>query len=181
MPAALFMALTRSVVRASAAQTRGPSEGIDLANRLLCADARGGMFVTLFYGLLQHATGTFTYVNAGHDPALWYRADRDKLVPLSRTAVALGIFPDEPFDQQAIRLGPGDWLLLYTDGLTDASDADGNRFGMERVQSVLLPHRNAGPADLLTALEGAVERFAGDTPAFDDIALLLLKREGIAA
>ena len=181
MPAALFMALTRSVVRASAAQTRGPSECIALANRLLCADARGGMFVTLFYGLLQPATRDFSYVNAGHDPALWYRADRDDLVPLSRTGPALGIFPDEPFDQQAIRLAPGDWVLLYTDGLTDASDAGDNHFGIERVQRELLSHRHADLADLLPALEQAVAHFAGDTPAFDDIALLLLKCEDLAS
>jgi hypothetical protein len=179
MPAALFMALTRSIVRASAAQAHGPSESMALANRLLSADAHSGMFVTLFYGLLQPETGAFTYVSAGHDPALWYRAGRDDLQSLSRTGAALGIFPDELFDQQAIRLNPGDWVLLYTDGLTDASNTDGNRFGLERVQRVLLSHRHAGAAELVVALEHAVARFAGDAPAFDDIALLVLKREGI--
>jgi serine phosphatase RsbU (regulator of sigma subunit)/DNA-binding NarL/FixJ family response regulator len=179
MPAALFMALTRSVVRASAAQADGPSEGMVLANRLLCADARGGMFVTLFYGLLQPTTGTFSYANAGHNPPLWYRADQDDLLPLSPTGMALALMPDASFDQHAVRLGPGDWVLLYTDGLTDACDAAGNRFGKERMERLLLSHRHADAAELLATLEHAVERFAADMPAFDDIALLLLKHEGI--
>jgi sigma-B regulation protein RsbU (phosphoserine phosphatase) len=180
MPAALFMALTRSVVRASTAQSRGLYEGIALANRLLCADARDAMFVTLFYGLLQPATGAFSYVNAGHNPPLWYRADQDDLLPLRPTGVALGLMPEATFEEQAIRLSPRDWVLLYTDGLTDASDVAGNRFGMERVQGVLLSHRQAAPAELLAALEQAVACFVGDAPASDDIALLLLKHEDTA-
>jgi len=94
--------------------------------------------------------------------------------------MALGIMPDAPFEQQAIRLSPGDWVLLYTDGLTDASDVDDNRFGIEGVQRVLLSHRHAAAADLLAALEHAIDRFAGGGPAFDDIALLVLKHEEIA-
>ena len=179
MPAALFMALTRSVVRASTVQTVAPRDGMALANRVLCADTHDGMFVTLFYGLLQPTTGVFSYVNAGHNSPLWYCAEKNALVPLSPTGMALGILPDAAFDQQTVRLGPGDWVLLYTDGLTDASDAGDNRFGMERVQGVLLPHRHGAAAELLAALEQAVDRFAGDTPPFDDIALLLLRREEI--
>jgi serine phosphatase RsbU (regulator of sigma subunit) len=181
MPAALFMALTRSIVRASTVQTAGPRDGLALANRVLCADTHDGMFVTLFYGLLQPITGAFSYVNAGHNPPLWYCADKDALVPLRPTGMALGILPDATFDQQTVRLGPGDWILLYTDGLTDASDASTNRFGIERVQRVLLPHRYGAAAELLAALEQAVDRFAGDTPPFDDIALVLLRREEITA
>jgi sigma-B regulation protein RsbU (phosphoserine phosphatase) len=181
MAAALFMALTRSVVRASTVQAAGPRDGLALANRVLCADTHDGMFVTLFYGLLQPTTGAFSYVNAGHNPPLWYCAEKNALVPLSPTGMALGILPDAAFDQQTLRLGPGDWILLYTDGLTDASDASDNRFGIERVQRVLLPHRYGAAAELLAALEQAVDRFAGDTPPFDDIALLLLRREEITA
>jgi len=177
MPAALFMALTRSVVRASTTQAERPGEGIALANRLLCADAQGGMFVTLFYGLLQPTTGAFSYVNAGHNPPLWYRADKDDLLPLTRTGMALGVLPDASFDQHEISLAPGDWVLLYTDGLTDASDADSDRFGIDRVQRVLLQHRHASAAEIVAALESAVVGFAADAPAFDDIALLLLKNQ----
>jgi serine phosphatase RsbU (regulator of sigma subunit) len=181
MPAALFMALTRSVVRASTVQTVGLADDLVLANRLLCADAHDGMFVTLFYGLLHPTTGVFSYVNAGHNPPLWYCAEKDGLVPLGPTGMALGLMPDAAFEQQTIRLDPGDWVLLYTDGLTDASDASANRFEIERVQRVLLPHRHGAAAELLAALEQAVDRFAGDTPPFDDIALLLLRREEITA
>lgn len=177
MAAALFMALTRSVVRASTAQVERPEEGIALANRLLCADAQGGMFVTLFYGLLQPTTGAFAYVNAGHNPPLWYRADKDDLLPLTRTGMALGVLPDAPFDQHEVSLGRGDWVLLYTDGLTDVCDAAGSRFGSERVHRVLLLHRHASAAEMVAALESAVVAFAADAPAFDDIALLLLKNQ----
>jgi sigma-B regulation protein RsbU (phosphoserine phosphatase) len=175
MPAALFMATTRSVVRASVARAAWPSEGIALANRLICADAAGGMFVTLFYGLLHPATGVLAYVNAGHNPPLWYRASRDLLVPLERTGMALGVLEDAPLDQRAVRLGAGDWVLLYTDGLTDAVDARSDRFGLGRAQQVLLEHRHAPASEIVAALQSAVDRFTGQAPPFDDMAMVVAR------
>jgi serine phosphatase RsbU (regulator of sigma subunit) len=109
MPAALFMALTRSIVRASVDRAPSPADGIAHANRLICADSTRGMFVTLFYALLNPATGEMTYVNAGHNPPLLCRADQDQLTPLARTGMALGVVEDTPFEQHTLRLNP--WRL----------------------------------------------------------------------
>jgi hypothetical protein len=94
MAAAIFMALTRSTVRASLAGAASPAEGIARANRLICADAADGMFVTLFYAQLDPATGRLTYVNAGHDPAILCADSRDRCAILERAGLVLGVAED---------------------------------------------------------------------------------------
>ena len=176
MPAALFMALTRSTVRASVGHAPTPADGIALVNRLICADSTGGMFVTLFHALLNPTTGEFTYVNAGHNPPLLCRAGQDQLAALTRTGMALGVFEDTPFEQHTLRLNPGDFILLYTDGVTEATDTHLQDFGMERLQRVILDHRHAPAADVVAALEQAIADFAGSAAPFDDIAMVVVKR-----
>jgi len=176
MPAALFMALTRSIVRASMGRAPSPADGIAHANRLICADSTRGMFVTLFYGLLDPATGEFTYVNAGHNPPLLCRrGDQGEPMPLARTGMVLGVFEDAAFGQHTLHLNPGDLVLLYTDGVTDALDAQGQDFGMERLQRVLLEHQDTPASDMVTALEEAITDFAGSAAPFDDMAIMVLK------
>jgi sigma-B regulation protein RsbU (phosphoserine phosphatase) len=175
MPAALFMALTRSIVRASVGHAPSPADGIARANRLICADSTGGMFVTLFYALLNPEAGEITYVNAGHNPPLLYRAEQDRLVELTRTGMALGVVADSPFEQRTVHLDPGDFVLLYTDGVTDATDAHLQDFGMERLRRVILEHRHAPATDVVAALEQAIGDFAGSTAPFDDTAVVVMK------
>ena len=131
MAAAIFMALTRSTVRASLAGAPSPAEGIARANRLICADAAGGMFVTLFYAELDPLTGQLTYVNAGHDPAILCADAQDRCTILERTGLVLGVDADAVYTQRTVQLEPGDCVLLYTDGVTDAAlDASPDeRFG----------------------------------------------------
>jgi len=175
MPAALFMALTRSIVRASMGHAPSPADGIARANRLICADSAGGMFVTLFYALLNPEAGEITYVNAGHNPPLLYRTEQDQLTKLTRTGMALGVVADSSFRQRTVHLNPGDFVLLYTDGVTDATDAHLRDFGMERLQRVILDHRHAPAADVVAALEQAIGDFSGSTAPFDDVAIVVTK------
>ncbi len=175
MPAALFMALTRSMVRASVGRASSPADGISHANRLICADATRGMFVTLFYALLNSVTGEITYVNAGHNPPLLYRADQDQLTKLTRTGMALGVIADSPFEERTLHLNPGDFILLYTDGVTDATDAHEHDFGIERLERVALDYRGAPAEGIVAALEQAVGDFAGSTAPFDDMAIVVAK------
>ena len=178
MPAALFMTLTRSLVRASLADSASPAAGIASANRLLCADASRGMFVTLFYLALDAATGELTYVNAGHNPPILYRPGAAEMEALTRTGMLLGIEPAATYEEGTTRLAPGDLLLLYTDGVTEAVDPAGEMFGEERLRALI---RRGGdrPADeLLDRLTEAVRDFTVEAAPFDDIALVLLKRCG---
>jgi serine phosphatase RsbU (regulator of sigma subunit) len=176
MPAALFMVLARSIVRASLDRAPSPADGITHANRLICADASEGMFVTLFYALLDPAAGEITYVNAGHNPPLLYRSDREQLEQLESTGTVLGVIADASFEQRSARLQPGDFVVLYTDGVTDATDAQERGFGMERLQRVILDTRGGSGADIVAALEEAIDDFAGPGDPFDDIAVMVAKR-----
>ncbi len=179
MPAALFMALSRSIVRASVGHTDSLAHGVARANQLICADATGGMFVTLFCAHLCPGSGEVTYVNAGHNPPLLYRravSPKGPLRSLSRTGMALGVLADVPLQHRTVRLAPGEFLLLYTDGVIDAMDSQGQPFGMVRLQQVILEHSDAPAAGIIAALEGAIHDFAGVTAQFDDIAIVIAKR-----
>lgn len=179
MPAALFMALSRSIVRASIGHAPSAADGVARANRLICADSTGGMFVTLFCAHLSPDSGAVTFVNAGHNPPILCqpKAGPDSsLITLTRTGMALGVIPDTPMRQAAVNLVSGGLLLLYTDGVTDAMNAHGQPFGMSRLQDVLLEHRHAPASSILHALETEILGFAGPAAQFDDIAMLIAKR-----
>jgi sigma-B regulation protein RsbU (phosphoserine phosphatase) len=176
MPAALFMALSRSIVRASMAQALSPADGITQANRLICADATNGMFVTLFYAQLDPATGELAYVNAGHNPPLLLRAESHELMELRRTGMVLGVDEATRYHQRTMQLQAGDLILLYTDGVTDALDAQGQEFGLERLRRIMLDHCNASAADLAAALDRAVTEFTSAAAHFDDITVVVAKR-----
>jgi len=122
MAAALFMTLTRTVVRTSVLHGRGAAEAISAANRVICGDAAAGMFVTLCYAQLNCGTGELLLVNAGHPAPLLYRAACDELSELMPHGLPLGISDAAQFPEERLLLEPGDFILLYTDGVTDALD-----------------------------------------------------------
>jgi sigma-B regulation protein RsbU (phosphoserine phosphatase) len=170
------MALTRSIVRASVIAAPLPAEGIAQANRLICADAANGMFVTLCYAQLDPETGEVVYVNAGHNPPLLMRAATGEIVELPRTGMVLGFDAAFTFDQRTARLNPGDFALFYTDGLTEAINEQGEEFGLKRLRRVLLDQRGATAEEIVEALERAHGEFVGDTTPFDDVTLVIAKR-----
>ena len=176
MPAALFMALSRSIIRASVCSARSPAEGIAQANRLICADSVNSMFVTLFYAELNPITGQLLYVNAGHNPPFLYRAGHDDFTALSRTGMPLGLFKAIEFQQQAVKLEAGDFILLYTDGVSEAMDTDNRLFGEERLHDLLIEHCNAPAESIAEALEGTLTEFIGTANPSDDITFVIARR-----
>jgi sigma-B regulation protein RsbU (phosphoserine phosphatase) len=177
IPAALFMAFTRSIVRASLDRTALPAEGIARANQLICAESTYGFFVTLFYALLNPISGEVSYVNAGHNPPLVYRSGSEQFISLTRTGIPLGIEPDSRFDQQALTLEPEDFILLYTDGVTEAFNAKGQEFGMARLEQIAMDSRNAPAAEIMDALLETLNTHVGATVPYDDITLVVVKRK----
>jgi serine phosphatase RsbU (regulator of sigma subunit) len=182
MPAALFMAMTRSTIRASVGHAPSPAEGIALANRLICADATGGMFVTLFYAFLDPATGALTYVNAGHNPPLLHRggdgkAGPDNPIELERTGMALGVMDEATFEQRTVQCHPGDLVLFYTDGITEALDECEEDFGVQRLRRVLIQRQRAPVVDIVVAIERALEAHVGELAPFDDITMVAVRRQ----
>ena len=175
------MALTRSIVRASVAALSAPAEAITQANRLICADAADGMFVTLFYAQLNPATGDLTYVNAGHNPPLHYSGGQAEPAALTRTGMALGIQPLFKFEQRTVRLAPGDWVFFFTDGVVDAVNAAGEYFGQAALQRAVRTPGGPAAAETAAAMVASVDQalrdFTGATPPYDDITMMLLKRQ----
>jgi sigma-B regulation protein RsbU (phosphoserine phosphatase) len=176
MPAALFMALSRTIVRASLIGSDTPADGITQANRLICADSPNSMFVTLFAAQIDRAGGDLIYVNAGHNPPHLYRVDQTGPQQLVRTGMALGLNDTASFTQQAIHLDPGDTLVLYTDGILDALNARSEEFGDGRLRDVCAQHCTESAAQIVAALRDEVLAFVGDQPLADDCTVVIVKR-----
>jgi sigma-B regulation protein RsbU (phosphoserine phosphatase) len=176
IPAALFMALTRTLVRAAVLDTISPAEVMHKVNELIIPDNREEMFVTAVYGVLSLDQGSFTYANAGHNPPIWISGETRKLVSLPRTCAALGVIEGMEIKEKTIPLGFGDTLLLYTDGLTEAFSPDDEIFGVENLEQILSTFNISSTHELLGFLESAVENFIGSLPATDDLTMLAIQR-----
>jgi serine phosphatase RsbU (regulator of sigma subunit) len=178
--AALFMALNWALLHTYARQYPDePARVLAATNRRILRDTHAGQFVTVFYGTLNAGTGTLLYANAGHPPPCRFRDG--KLSALARTGIPLGILEDEQWQQETVRFQPGDVCLLYTDGITEAENRQGEFYGVERLASAL--RRGAGrPARAIReALLDDVNRFVGSSAPGDDITLLVLKQTGATA
>jgi phosphoserine phosphatase RsbU/P len=195
MPAALFMTLMRTLVRATAAEISSPAEVLRRVNDVLLPDAQQGMFVTIFYGVLSPHSGELVYANAGHNPPLLASPATGKIRRLKRSGMALGVEENTPIDERKVRLKPGDFLLLYTDGLTESFAASGEMYGEGRLLDELhrLARGEAAPAQdgsietghsiteqpsanaILNAIEASLRAFTGDAPLADDLTLVALR------
>jgi serine phosphatase RsbU (regulator of sigma subunit)/putative methionine-R-sulfoxide reductase with GAF domain len=175
MPAALFMALTRTLIRAAAVEKDSPVEVLRRVNDQLLPDTQQGMFVTAVYGVLDIESGDFTYVNAGHNPPFWAKAN-NQIEKLTRTAVALGVMQQPNMKENTITLGAGDTLLLYTDGLTEAFSPVGDIFGDERLIDVLQAVKIDSADDALARVEECVNLFIESLPLGDDLTMLAVRR-----
>jgi len=176
IPAALFMSLTRTLVRAAVAETESPAEALYRVNNLLIPDTEQGMFVTAVYAVLYPDTGKLVYANAGHNPPLWLTAD-GKIERLTRTSMALGVVEDKQVDERTIQLEQGDNLLLYTDGLSEAFSPGGDLFEEERVIAALKSKGMESAEYNLQGIETALDKFVQGAEQSDDLTILLLKRE----
>jgi sigma-B regulation protein RsbU (phosphoserine phosphatase) len=176
IPAALFMALSRIVVRINATwYGRRPAAAIRDANTIIAHDSRSGMFVTLFYGFLDSANRTLTYVNAGHNPPIHFRVADGTLTELTGTGMAMGVLDDAAYTQEDVQIVPGDVLILYTDGITEAENADLEMFGQNRLERIILASDRVSANGLCQEILTAVRTFTGDHPQSDDITLMVVR------
>ncbi|MFT3893336.1 MAG: GAF domain-containing protein [Anaerolineales bacterium] len=175
VPAALFMALTRTLVRAAVIEADSPAEALKRVNDLLIPDTKQGMFVTAVYAVLDMNTHELTYVNAGHNPPLWIKSD-SSVERLTRTGVALGAAEGVNYTQRVIQLSKGDNVLLYTDGLTESYNYEGEFFGEERLIDAIKLNSCSSAGDLLDVVEKSLLNFVQDMPPADDLTMLVLRR-----
>jgi sigma-B regulation protein RsbU (phosphoserine phosphatase) len=174
--AALFMALSRTILRTMAIGKPTARETVERANDVIIADARAEMFVTVIYGILDSRQHRLTYVNAGHNPPLVYRAKTKQVTTLDAHGIALGVMPDVSFSESEIELAPGDVVLLYTDGVTEAIDTQQEQFGMERLAEIVAAYADDGPTAITNKVMQALTDFAGEGVQFDDVTMVALKR-----
>jgi sigma-B regulation protein RsbU (phosphoserine phosphatase) len=175
MPAAIFMAMSRTLLKAVAARGGDPGACLTEVNNLLCRDNNAEMFVTLFYGLLDTKTGGFSYSNGGHNPPYWLRAGQSPDDLELTGDMMLGMIEGQTYSTKEFRLNPGDGLFLYTDGVTEAMDPAGKQFTERRLEEYL---RGASAADTDSLIKGVVEAvqlFASGAPQSDDLTALALR------
>ncbi len=176
IPAALFMALSRIVVRVNATWHHDrPAEAIRAANAIISADSKAGMFVTLFYGILDADTQGITYVNAGHNPPLVCHYEDGSLEELPATGIAVGALPDAEYVARTKALSPGDVLVLYTDGITEAENVRLEMFGEDRLREVIRRSRALAAKEIIAEILESVRAFCGDHPQSDDITLMVIR------
>jgi len=187
--AGLSMVLSRTLIRTFAVQYHArPDTVLEAANERILADLTTNQAVTVFYGILDVATGTLTYCNAGHcPPYLCRRTDAydgsPEIETLLQTSTPLGVRQDAAWERRAVRINPGEALILYTDGLIDAQNAQGVHFGQERLLAplrsrALFQAQQGGSAQALQdAVIAQMSDFVGDAPQLDDIALTILVRD----
>jgi serine phosphatase RsbU (regulator of sigma subunit) len=175
MPAALFMALTRTLVRAAVNEMHSPVDVLRRVNDQLLPDTRQGMFVTAVYGVLDTGNGDFTFVNAGHNPPFWMKGNGE-VEKLTRTAIALGVVEQHTMQERTISLAKGDTLLLYTDGLTEAFSPAGDLFGEVRLMDALDSIQKYTADEVLVLVEHRLDEFIETVPLGDDLTMLSVKR-----
>ena len=176
IPAAIFMAVSRTLIRATGIRGVKPSECITYINSLLAEESASNMFVTVFYGIYDIKTGDVTYTNAGHNPPYVAKADGSIVkLPLSKNIIA-GFLKGYQFTEETLQLQHGDTLLLYTDGVTEAVDPDYNEYGEERLEALLKNTSQVDCQQLIDAVKADVKVFANGAEQSDDITLLAIKR-----
>lgn len=174
VPAALFMVIAKTLIKDHAQHGTSPELVFTEVNRLLCETNDEGMFVTAWMGVLELSTGHLTYVNAGHNPPLLRRAGGGYDYLRTRRGLVLAGLEETRYRSCSLDLSPGDALFLYTDGVTEATNAEQQLYGEERLSAVLNANRDCAPEALLSAVRADVEAFVGEAPQFDDITVLSL-------
>lgn len=174
--AAFYMAVVRTLFRAAAPQSDGPAQCMNEVNRMLVDHNIPGMFVTVFYAVLDAEAWTLDFANAGHMPPLLVGTEGEVRAIDSGGGVVLGFDHGIPYDQDRMTLQKGEALFVYTDGLTEAFDAERNQFSEERLIDYLLENRSLCAHALATNVFAFVDKHAGDAPQSDDITSLVIKR-----
>jgi sigma-B regulation protein RsbU (phosphoserine phosphatase) len=177
VPAALFMALSVTVLRFAMSLNFSPGELMDRANRSIIADQQSKMFATVFVGYLDPDSGVLQFASAGHNPPLLYRAATGRGEYLQAPGVAMGLFEDATYEEETVTLAHGDVLVLYTDGITEATNADEEEFGEARLEDLVLQNASRPAQELTELIIETAMAFATEEGAVDDETLVVIKRQ----
>ena len=176
IPAAIFMAVSRTVIRTTGLRGLSPAECIDISNKLIAADSVDCMFVTVFYGIYNIRTGEVTYCNAGHNPPHIIKSDCTiEILPKPKSMV-VGAFELAKYKEDTLQLEKGDTLVMFTDGVTEAMNPNREEFGIERLNDSLKDVAYRSCAEIIETVKGDIKDFADGAEQSDDITMLVIKR-----
>lgn len=176
VPAALFMALSRTVIRTTALSGRPPASALMRANELIRKDSRESTLLTAVYAELDTQAGTFRYANAGHHRPLWFQAAAGKCRELDAKGVVMGVFDHIEIEEEEVRLQPGDYVVIFTDGVTDIVNPQGVFYGLKRLRKLLQKHVGKSAQALMQIILDDVVEFAAGAPRMDDLTLFIIQR-----
>ncbi|MBO4673586.1 MAG: SpoIIE family protein phosphatase [Bacteroidaceae bacterium] len=177
VPAAIFMAVSRTLIKATGLRGLPSNECISTVNDMLCDESVDSMFVTVFYGIYDLNTGVIDFTNAGHNPPYILHADGSVEMLKSECNLVLGAIEGMPFKNESLQLEKGDTLVTYTDGVTEAENIDHQQFGESRLEETLAGLKGANSEAIVAAINAKVKEFAGEAPQSDDITLLVIRRQ----
>ena len=178
IPAALFMAIAKSLMKNHAVAGMGPKELLEKLNRQICSNNPEEMFVTVWFGILDLRSGTLTAANAGHEYPLLRQPGGPFEVIKDRHGFVLGGMEEVRYQEYTLQLQPGARLFLYTDGVPEATNASQELFGMDRMTAALNEVCDGSPQEILSRVHRSVDLFVGSAPQFDDLTMLCLEYRG---
>ena len=176
IPAAIFMAVSRTLIRATGIRGGSPSDCITYSNKLLAAESVDCMFVTVFYGILDVKTGEITYCNAGHNPPYVLKSSGEvTALPLSVDPM-IGAIEGIGYQEGRLQLEKGDTLVMFTDGVTEAMNTSNEEFGEQRLEDTLAEVTQQSSQQVIETIKTNVATFAGEAEQSDDITVMAIKR-----
>lgn len=178
IPAALFMALSVTVLRYGMSINLPPHEVLRHANEMIISEQRSRMFATTFVGYLDPASGEMRFACGGHNPPLWYHAATGTVDYVTAQGVAVGIFKEAEFALDRLRMEPGDIFVLYTDGITEVLNGEEEEFGEDRLEALIRQHTALSAQELADRILETINDFAAEQELSDDATLVIVKRTG---
>ncbi|MBF0458007.1 MAG: SpoIIE family protein phosphatase [Nitrospirae bacterium] len=179
VPASLFMAMTMTLLRAQTTAGLSPDEILFNVNAKLVKENNVNMFVTIFYGILDIVTGNVEFANGGHNPPVLYKKNTAELIPLQCGGIVVGVVEEDiKFDKDMVTMQSGDFILMYTDGVTEAINEKEEEFGEERLNRLISENCDKSIESIIRLINDEVRQFSAGQPQFDDITLMVLKYEG---
>ena len=176
LAASLYMAVTRTLLRTTALETKSPAKTLERVNDLLLINSQNGLFVTTFYGILNLSNGDLTFTIAGHNPPMLFRQEEQKVLVFEKGGIALGALPDITLPEDEINIKLGDCLVLYTDGVTEAFNSEDQMYGEERMIRVLEKARSHKAHNVVNVLVKDLEDFRDGAALSDDTTILTIYR-----
>lgn len=178
VPAALFMVIAKTLIKNRAQMGGGPSEILQYVNEQLCQGNEAELFVTVWFAILDITTGKGMAANAGHEHPVIRRANGEYELVQYRHSPAIAVMEDIRFKEHEFEMHPGDSLFVYTDGVTEATNAKNELYGTERMLKALNSEMDADPKKLLQNVQDGINAFVGNAPQFDDITMMCLAYNG---